>query len=431
MGVDQVLGRKQKSVRLVVGSSIDKQAKRVRIAVLNSHPIQYFGPLYAYLNQAPDLEVTALYLSDFSVRGAKDSEFGREVKWDIDVLTGYPPVFVGEAAHKREVGGFWSLIAPQLWSELRSGRYDVLWTHGHGYAANFVAIAAAKSIGMPVMMRGETHLGLSRAKGKAILRRPLMGTLYGQCDRLLAIGSENHRFYRAMGVPEEKIFLVPYAVDNRRFMRDSNLDPSERLAVRQKYGVEGDLPAILFAAKFTERKRPLDVLRAALRLKEDHSRKFSLIMVGSGELESSLRAFCEQNRLDNVVFPGFVNQSELPRIYGASDIFVLPSEQEPWGLAVNEAMCAGLPIVVAAEVGCAPDLVQAGFNGYTPQAGDVAALADAFATLIDDPLLRREFGRNSLRRIESWGYQECLDGIRLAIADLPLRAHPLAALAHS
>ena len=54
--------------------------KRTRIAVLNSHPIQYFAPLYAYLNGAPDLEVTALYLSDISLRGGKDREFGLDVK---------------------------------------------------------------------------------------------------------------------------------------------------------------------------------------------------------------------------------------------------------------------------------------------------------------------------------------------------------------
>src|SRR6516164_5960899 len=116
--------------------------KPVRIAVLNSHPIQYFAPLYAYLNAAPDLDVTALYLSDVSIRGGKDAEFGRDVKWDLDLLAGYRSVFVGSAARTREPGGFWSLATPQVWSELRSGRYDVLWLHGHNYAANLLALMA-------------------------------------------------------------------------------------------------------------------------------------------------------------------------------------------------------------------------------------------------------------------------------------------------
>jgi hypothetical protein len=111
--------------------SVREAAKVTRIAVLNSHPIQYFAPLYAYLNAAPDFEVTALYLSDVSIRGGKDAEFARNVKWDIDLLDGYRSVFLGEAARKRRPVGFWSLVAPQVWTETRSGRYDVLWLHGH------------------------------------------------------------------------------------------------------------------------------------------------------------------------------------------------------------------------------------------------------------------------------------------------------------
>ena len=96
-----------------ITSVTQSMTKPTRIAVLNSHPIQYFAPLYAYLNQAPELDVTALYLSDFSIRGGKDAGFGREVKWDVDLLAGYRSKFLGKAARRREPAGFWSLIAPR------------------------------------------------------------------------------------------------------------------------------------------------------------------------------------------------------------------------------------------------------------------------------------------------------------------------------
>jgi glycosyltransferase involved in cell wall biosynthesis len=386
--------------------------------VLNSHPIQYFAPLYAYLNSAPDLEVTALYLSDVSIRGGKDVEFGREVKWDVDLLAGYRSVFLGAAARHREPGGFWSLFVAQVWGELRSGRYDVLWLHGHSYAANLIALMAAKSKSLPVMMRGETHLGLPCRRMKAILRRPLMGALYSQCDRLLAIGSLNATFYRAMGVPDEKVFLVPYSVDNDRFVRSTQLTDEQRIQVRKRYKIAVDQPAVLYAAKFTKRKRPGDVLKAARQLKCESKRPFTVVMAGSGELEPELRTFCADYGLDNVVFTGFVNQSELPALYGAADVFVLPSENEPWGLAVNEAMCAGLPVVVSREVGCVPDLVRDGVNGYSPAAGDIPGLSHALRRLIEDEALRRRQGQASLARIQEWGYQECLQGIRAALVDL-------------
>jgi glycosyltransferase involved in cell wall biosynthesis len=138
-------------------------------------------------------------------------------------------------------------------------------------------------------------------------------------------------------------------------------------------------------------------------------------MAGSGELERELRAFCSQHELTNVVFTGFINQSELPSLYGAADIFVLPSQDEPWGLAVNEAMCAGLPVVVSREVGCVPDLVQEGVNGFTPAAGDVDGLACALGHLIADNDFRRRQGEASLVRIRKWSHRECLDGIRAAV----------------
>ena len=393
----------------------------MRIAVLNSHPIQYFAPLYAYLNAAPDLDITALYLSDISIRGGKDFDFGLDVKWDLDLLAGYRSVFLGEAARKREPRGFWSLVAPRVWNELLSGRYDVLWLHGHNYAANLIALAAAKTARIPVMMRGDTHLALPRHGIKAILHQPLMSALYGCCDRLLAIGSANAAFYRAMGVPDHKIFLVPYSVDTERFVRAANLTHDQKASVRRRYGIPLGRPAVLYAAKFTRRKRPGDLLEAARRLNSQAHCPFGVIMTGSGELEDELRTFCAEHALDNVVFTGFINQSELPALYGASDVFVLPSEHEPWGLAVNEAMCAGLPVVVAREAGCVPDLVHEGVNGYTPGAGDIAGLADALQRLIEDEGLRKRQGQASLRCILGWGHRQCLEGIRSALAGLSYR----------
>jgi glycosyltransferase involved in cell wall biosynthesis len=277
---------------------------------------------------------------------------------------------------------------------------------------------AAKVAGLPILMRGETHLRLPSYGLKSVLRRPIMGTLYSLCDRLLAIGSANAAFYRAMGVPEQKIFLVPYCVDNDRFISAANLGNDQKAETRRRYGVPLGLPLVLYAAKFIRRKGPDHLLDAARRLKAISSQPFTLLMVGSGELEPKLRAMCAECSLDNVFFAGFINQSELPHLYGASDIFVLPSEQEPWGLTINEAMCAGLPIVISREIGCVDDLVEDGVNGYTVTAGDIDALACALRRLIEDEPLRKRLGQASLARITKWGYPQCLAGIRSALVGL-------------
>jgi glycosyltransferase involved in cell wall biosynthesis len=403
------------------------KAGKLRVAFVDTHPIQYFAPLYAYLNRSADLAITALYLSDFSIRGAPDRGFGRSVKWDLDLLSGYEVRFVGGAERRNEPSGFFSIAAPAVWREVRAGAFDALVVHGHTPIAMLIAAAAAKRSAIPVFLRCDTHLGLSRSRLKALLRRPLIGALYGRFDRVLAIGSANRAFYRALGIADTRIFSMPYTVDNRRFMAAARLSAAQRQRLRASWGVFDDRPVVLYSAKFRRQKRPDDLVRAATLLRRE-GRGFHLVMVGSGEMEAELRTLAAELSLDAVHFTGFVNQSVLPHHYAASDIFVLPSTNEAWGLAVNEAMCAGLPIVASSELGCVPDLIRHGANGHTFTATKIPQLADALRPLLASPELRRSMGRASRDIISYWSYAECEAGLRAALASMGRgAAHPRAA----
>jgi glycosyltransferase involved in cell wall biosynthesis len=385
-----------------------------KVCFLNSHPIQYFAPMYRYMSKSDDLTFHVLYLSDSSIRGATDAGFAQDVKWDIDLLSGYSSCFVGKRFNKRVPDGFFSLIAPEIWKTVRSVNCDALVIHGHGYCANVLAFAAAKSVGIPVFMRGETHLGLTRSKFRSFVRNRMLSWLYAYCSGVLAIGTANKEFYVSIGVPEAKIHLVPYTVDNERFSEAARLSDEEKSAVRRQLGIEGDAPVIVYAGKFQLRKHPGDVLRAAKQLSND-GLEFNLVMAGSGELGPALKELARELELKNVFFPGFINQASLPGVLGACDIFVLPSEEEPWGLIVNEAMCAAMPVVVASGVGCVRDLVRVGKNGLTFPVGNVDRLADALRALVVDPQKVREMGRESRLMIDHWSYRQCLDGVRLAL----------------
>jgi glycosyltransferase involved in cell wall biosynthesis len=395
---------------------------KTRIAVLNTHPIQYFAPLYAFLNQDPHLEVAVLYLSDYSVRGGRDEGFGRPVTWDLDLLSGYSYRFLGEAAKRRSPSGsFFSIVAPEVCSAIRDGGYDALWLHGHGYAANILALVAARSIGLPVLMRCDTHLKLRRGRIKKAMRGIVLGNLYSQCDRFLAIGSANEAFYRSLGVPKSKIFPMPYAVDNTRFMDMSRLTPTERRERRHTLGVEDEHPVIVYASKFQRHKRPQDVINACEILASE-GLAFHLMMAGSGEMERELKDMVGANRLPRVHFLGFINQSDLPGVYAAGDVFVLPSEEEPWGLVVNEAMCAGLPVIATSAVGSVQDLIRDGENGLVYEPGDVEGLAAALRPTIVNPELRAAMSRRSIEIISNWGFEQCREGLRAAVAGLKKEA---------
>lgn len=400
-----------------------------RIAFVNTHPIQYFAPLYAYLNQTGKFAVTALYLSDFSVRGSLDREFGEVLKWDIDLLSGYDARFVKGAARRPQSEGFFSVIAPQIWREVTRGKFDALIVHGHTPAAVLIAVAAARKAGVPVFCRAETHLGLSRPTLKRFVRKPLMGAFYRFVNGVLAIGSANAKFYRAMGVPKDRIFFMPYTIDNARFVEGARISQERRREVRAALGVSDDAPIVLYAAKLQVRKHPDDLIRAALRLREWGVRSH-VVIVGSGEMSQELTDLVARSKLENVHFRGFVNQKILPQVYAAADVFVLPSEDESWGLAVNEAMCAGLPVVVSKGVGCVTDLVRDNVNGRIFAPRDVEGLAMALHSILVDAEVRGRMGAASRDIISRWGYAESAAGLQRALNSIGIGSRPRLKPAH-
>ena len=179
-------------------------------------------------------------------------------------------------------------ICPRLWTEIRSGKYDAVWLPDYSHAASIIAFAAARSKGLPILMRSDTHLGLHRRVWRRRVRDAALSVFYRFVDAFLAIGSANRAYYRALGVPESRIFDVPYTVDNDRFVSDGTLTTGERAELRRHYGLPIDQPVVLYASKFIRRKHPDTVLRAMSMLWAAGNAS-TLFMVGSGEMEQDLR----------------------------------------------------------------------------------------------------------------------------------------------
>jgi glycosyltransferase involved in cell wall biosynthesis len=387
-----------------------------RLAVLNSHPIQYFAPLYRRLAQEPDIDLTVFYCSRQGSQQYIDPGFGQVVQWDVPLLEGYRYRFLPNLRRSEQMAGFFSLINPRVVLELYRGRYDALWVHGHNYLTFIIAIIAARILRIPVFMRCETHLQLSRSKVKQVLRRPLLSLFYRHLlAACLVIGSRNREFYRAHGVPERKLFDAPYTVDNAFFARSAHSYRAQADSIKGELHLPPDKPLILYASKLTLRKHPMDLLRAYERVRQGGT-PVALLIVGSGEQETELTRYRAAHDIPDVFFFGFRNQLELPKFYAISDLFVLPSEDEPWGLIINEAMAAGLPIVASSEIGAVSDLVRDGVNGFLFPSGDVERLARAIRTLAEDAELRRHMRQRSEDTMSSWDFERDVRGICAALA---------------
>jgi glycosyltransferase involved in cell wall biosynthesis len=390
--------------------------KSFRLAVVNSHPIQYFAPLYKEIAQTSDIDITVFYCSRQGLeKGFVDPGFGKEVVWDVPLLEGYAHEFLSNLGGDRGVRGFFSLVNPSVMLRIWRGKFDAVLIHGHSSITNLMALAAARLAGTRVFMRGETHLSLSRGLVKRALRRPVMSLFYRLCSACLYIGSANRDFYLAHGVPRRKLFFVPYTVDNDAFAaRTLNSRPNVDV-LRRKLGIAVDLPVVLYASKLTRRKRPRDVLLAHAMLRGCGVQS-ALVIVGDGEQRASLETEAHALGLRDVAFAGFVNQNELPAYFALSSAFVLPSENEPWGLIINEAMSCGLPVVTTDAVGAARDLVRDGVTGYTYPVGDIPALADALARVLDRAQHPAGMREACLDRMSRWSYEQDIEGIRNALA---------------
>lgn len=389
-----------------------------RIACVVTHPIQYQVPLFRYLTASGRLDLTVLFISDVSVRGYHDDGFQREVKWDVPLLGGYHHQFL-PALGKPDRLSFSRPLVYGIRRRLRAGRFDALWVHGYAHQGLLAAILAARSLGIRLWLRGDSiSAGSLPPTAREYLKRALAPWFLRLFDGFLAVGRLNRDYYLSRGVPPERLFSTPYAVDNDFFVRRCAQACLGRERLRVELKLEPGRPVILFAAKFQRRKRAADLLEAYCRLSPDrHAQPHPyLLLIGEGEEGEQLRARAAATRWDSIRFIGFRNQSELPDFYDLCDVFVLPAAAEPWGLAINEVLNAAKPVIVSDQVGCAPDLVEDSHNGFVVPVGNIDALSARLRQLCDDPALRSSMGQAGARRVTRFNFQADLEGLLAAWA---------------
>jgi glycosyltransferase involved in cell wall biosynthesis len=397
---------------------------KVRLAYLVSHPIQYQAPLLRRIAQEPDIELTVFFGSDFSLRSYQDEGFGVEVKWDVPLLDGYRHKFLPVIRDD----GTQTVTTPLnygIFSALRGGGsepgFDLLWVHGYAMVNALHGMAAAKALGIPVLLRGDMWLRDRQRGGlKLLLKKLFFYGLKNMVDGILPVGTLNAEYWQHYLGDEVPLFLMPYAVDNRYFQQRSLEAKATRDDLRKELGLDAGRPVILFSSKLQRRKHCSDLLNAYRILIDDHASGPLpyLVIVGDGEERVALERQAKESGLADVRFCGFRNQSELPRFFDLCSVFVLPARHEPWGLIVNEVMNAGRAVIISDDIGCQPDLVTDGVEGFVFPVGDVNALVEALRRVLSTPETAQEMGRRALNRIGTWSFEEDILALREAIAQL-------------
>jgi glycosyltransferase involved in cell wall biosynthesis len=389
-------------------------SRKYRVLIVASHPVQYASPVFRAMAAHPRLEMQVAYCSLHGAEEAVDPEFGVRVAWDVPLLEGYPWVQVPNRASRPGPGRFFGLHNPGLWSLVREGKFDaVVILTGYMYASFWIAAAAAKFSACPVLFGTDTHqlFPIDGKRWKVPVKRFFWPMLFRLADTVIVPSSGGVALMRSLGIPGDRVVLTPYVVNNAWWIEQAAR--ADREAVRRGWGVPASAQVVLFCAKLQPWKRPLDLLEAFAELETPDA---YLVFAGDGPLRAKL----EQRAGDlgigaRVRFPGFVNQTQVPGLYVASDVFVLPSEYEAFGVVVNEAMLCGCPVVVSDRVGARYDLIRDGVTGMVYPCGDASALAKVLRMLLSDSAQLRAMSEAARKRMDSWAPEDNINGLIVAV----------------
>lgn len=394
-----------------------------RVLAIASHPVQYASPIFRLLARDRQLDFQVAYCSMRGAEAAHDPEFGRSVKWDVPLLDGYTWTHVPNQGSGSE--SFFGLRNPGLWQFVRKGQFDALicfvsylrWTF-------WISYLAARICGVPFVFGTDASSIEPRdgRKWKRAFKRLAWPLLFRLSSQVLTASSAGKQMMQSFGISEKRISMTLDTVDNDWWIEHA--ERVNRNEVRKSWGVDPAERVILFCGKLQPWKRPLDVLRAFAAA---DILKSKLVFAGDGPLRSALEAEASALGIsERVRMLGFVNQSQLPGVYRASDVMVIASDYEPFGLVVNEAMLCGCMVVASDKVGACQDLIVPNLTGFVFGCGDVQALASVLREIFTKPNSVHDISVRARTRMQTWSPQVSAAALADAVIQAVSRSKPAA-----
>jgi glycosyltransferase involved in cell wall biosynthesis len=385
-----------------------------RLAIITTHPIQYYAPVFKLLQTRGNISIKVFYTWGKAALQKYDPGFGREVAWDIPLLEGYPYEWVENISVAPGSHHFKGIVNPSLNKKITECKPDAVLVFGWAYFSHLKALLHFKNK-IPVLFRGDSTLLDKCSSPKEFFRLIFLKWVYRHVDYVLYPGINARAYFKKHGLKEKQLILAPHAVDNDRFAQKKEQSAKE---IRNSLGIADQETLILFAGKLEEKKDPVLLLNSFLALNQPGCH---LLFAGNGMLEQALKS--KSAGCSNIHFINFQNQAYMPVIYQACDLFCLPSKgpNETWGLAVNEAMAAGKAVVVSDKTGCAADLVKNDYNGYLFKNGSEQALTDVLRKITTSKDVQMMLGKNSAAIISEWSFTKIALAIENIILNEPYR----------
>lgn len=384
----------------------------VRLAIVVSHPIQHFCPLYREIACDRRVHLKVFFASNAGLEPYFDSAFGQTITWGRDATDGFDHEFLEPAAATIEEAVAGADPRPGL----TDFAPDVVQVYGYSDQLARRTLFWCVHRRVASVMVSDSELVVPRSRVKRVAKRVLLPLVLRLPVGVLTIGDENERYFRRYGVKPERVHRSPIPIDSPGLDEVLAARASVRAAERAAWQIGEDDVVLLAVGKSIPRKRHEDIVEAVSLLSASVKRRTVVVLAGGGDTTETLRTRAAAQGV-RLLALGFLPVPSLFRAYVGSDILVHPSEADPHPLAIAEAVYCGLPVIVSDRVGSwgPTDDVQSGVNGVRHPVGDIAALAHLIEAWILNPVERTEVGAGSTRigraRTLSVSAQTYVDGV--------------------
>jgi glycosyltransferase involved in cell wall biosynthesis len=373
------------------------------LVVVQNRETQFDAPLFRRIASDGFCRLWVIYSQG---RSGLDPELGFAPRWDHLRPHSYPCLSLGQQG----LLSLWRLVEAIK-------RFDPALVILCGYypRSHLLLALLLRLRGVRIGLRSDNTLQHSPPGGLAGLpRRRLIGAVQRLFHCWHPVGQQAHAYLRQLSGVERPSYAFPYAVDNGWLAQGCNRERRLRHQSLAALGWPPDAFVVLAAVKWTEREDPLTVVRA-FALAAERCRRLRLVLLGDGPLRPQVQAALVPLAA-RAHCPGFVPYGALPHWYALADVFVHPAVNEPWGVSVNEAMACGVPVLAAAGVGAADELLAGGRGGLRFACGDAPALAAQLQLLVDSPGLCWSLAGEARRCVAAWSHGHTIHNLQRALA---------------
>ncbi len=380
---------------------------KMKLAIVSTHPIQYNAPLFKLLAESGSVTPRVFYTWSQSRKEVADKDFKQRIQWDIPLLDGYDYEFVENTSPDPGTHHFRGIQNPDLNQRIKNWGADALLVYGWNFKSHLKSMRHFKGK-IPVFFRGDSTLIDDKTGLKQVLRRIWLRWVYQHIDHAFYVGTNNRDYFLKHGLRPQQLIFAPHAIDNNRFFDKTGKYREKAKEWRQSMDIPGEKTLVAFVGKMIPKKDPMILLRAAL---DKDLANLEFLFTGNGMLEKALKKKAKGH--SNIHFMDFRNQSEMPVLYYTSDVVCLPSKGpgETWGLVINEAMSCERAVIASDKVGCSPDLIIDGENGYTFRSGNQEALTEILKKFAENSRLSGKMGKRSRELILDWSYEHVVKAV--------------------